>query len=87
MLKLTLYTWVKNVYSMGTVHGKNGGRLYTKKYTTIKNLLLSVYKLQVIPTSFPAFPTQISTIKITVSPVLTRYLYPESTAPIINSTE
>lgn len=87
MLKSTLHAWVKNVYSMGMTYSKGSGRLYTKKYKVIKNLLSSVDKTLVIPNKIPYFPTNISTIKTIISALLIWYLYPFSTAPTINSTE
>ena len=82
-----LFTWVKNVYSLGIAKGTNGAQLPTGLPHTDTYLLTPVHKSPVIQRLMHQFKTYLSPSKISHFNPLNSHLYPLSTVPINNQNE
>lgn len=61
MRKMFPFTWVKNVYNLRIVGGKNSGRLFTPPFPALFSPHDSVNNHLVLPFFIPAFFTDSST--------------------------
>jgi hypothetical protein len=83
MPKMLTFAWVKNVYSLRTDSGMNGG--YTPLSYTALTKAQTLTRVQVpsFTQVYSMLSTVLSTLKSHIQPLLIADLYPVSTAPTI----
>ena len=82
-----LFTWVKNVYSLGTQTGTTSAQLPTAHAHSDTYSHMAVHKSPVVQTFIHRFKTYLSPSKKGNFNLLNDHLYPQSTAPINNQNE
>jgi len=81
------FTWVKNVYSLGTQTGTNGAQLPTGSSRSTTYPPTPVHKSPVVRRLMHQISAHLSPSKIRHFNPLHSHLYPQSTAPINNQNE
>ena len=87
MLNTLSFAWVKNVYSLRTDGGTNGGVSYTGMGLATTYLLAPVHNSPSLARFIPLIYTQLSTAFFRKIPLLISWLYPQSTVPTIKRTK
>lgn len=87
MSNTLLITWVKNVYSLRMNGGVNGGYTQNSYTSPISRTMAMWVKARIYTHISTNFSAVLSTVKMSMQPLLISQLYPLSTVPTIKRTK